>query len=97
MNLEITNDGRRLIVKLEGELFDNETHSLKQSVLAHFHEEISCVIFDLSALDYMSAEGLGVIMTVEKRIVQNGGKLIIQGAHGTVKKLIEMVHFNKYL
>lgn len=52
------------------------------------------LVFDFSALDYISSAGLRVMLTAQKRVNALGATLKIVGAKTEVKEIFEITGFN---
>ena len=52
-------------------------------------------LLDLEKVDYIDSSGLGVLVAINKRTLQNRGKLIIKGINGLVKELFELTRLTK--
>ena len=53
------------------------------------------MLLDLEKVDYIDSSGLGVLVAINKRTLQNRGKLIIKGINGLVKELFELTRLTK--
>ncbi len=49
------------------------------------------VLLDLRAVDYISSAGLGVLFTIKKQLMQNGGELLFCNLKPQIKRLFEVV------
>ena len=63
--------------------------------LATYTKGHNMFIVDLGAVDYIDSSGLGTLVAIHKRALQNGGCVVIKGLHGLVKDLFEMTRLNK--
>ena len=52
-------------------------------------------IIDLGGVDYIDSSGLGTLVAIHKRALQNGGSVVIKGLHGLVKDLFELTRLDK--
>jgi anti-sigma B factor antagonist len=55
------------------------------------------VVVDLSRVTYMDSSGLGTLVVLAGRMDRSGGKLVISGAGGKVRQVIEMARVDRLL
>jgi len=53
------------------------------------------LVLDFSRLDYMDSAGVGVLAMWVGIMSREGGKLVVAGASGHVKELLELTHLNR--
>ena len=93
--LELTN--RKLenaeVVAAKGRL-DNATSRLLE---AHCHDLLcagcKCVVFDFTELQFLSSEGLRVLLGLSKRIRAGGGQMIFTGIRGPIRDMFDIAGF----
>jgi serine/threonine-protein kinase RsbW len=85
--------GDSTILRLNGR-FDGNT---APQVLAHCQDLISAgekkLVFDFSKVTYVSSAGLSCILGSGKRLLSSGGAVLLCGAGGEVRKVLEMSGF----
>ena len=102
-------EGLSIISKFSGQLkdvslveakgiVDGGTNSqFKQELMGLVEKDIHMIVLDLQALEYINSAGLGTIMEVRNKLEEVGGLLVIAGAGGKVKNVMEMVGFASVL
>ena len=55
------------------------------------------LVLDLTRLEYTDSSGLGLIIGSGGRMEQQGGRMRVAGAHGSVAKALEIVHADRIL
>ena len=79
------------VVKLAGEL-DSNTYMMFQDKLRPFLvESTEVLIFDMSALNYISSMGLAEIFKVRKKVEAYKGSIVISNLQPQIKKVFEIV------
>lgn len=90
----LVQDGQ-LVVTLDGSLYVEEAAVLRERLLEYIQTGQRDFVVDLKNVDYIDSSGLGVLVAIQKRALQNGGKVIIKGLRGTVRELFEMTRLTK--
>ena len=84
------------LVEIGGRLaLGNVLVSLEYSIRRLIEEGARKVIIDLGALDNIDSAGIGVLVGCNGLMDQNGGKLRVAGAKGSVAKAFEIVHMDR--
>lgn len=84
-----------VIVSLTGSLYVEEAAALREKLLEYIQAGRRNFAIDLRSVDYIDSSGLGVLVAIQKRALQSGGKVVIKGLQGTVKELFEMTRLTK--
>lgn len=89
INYEITND--TLAVKLPEELDHNNAMYIKKEIDAQIYSgKVKNVKFDFSMTRFMDSSGIGMIMGRYRLVKPIGGKIILEGVHGNVERIIKV-------
>lgn len=80
-------DGARILA-VTGEL-DAHTASDLEASLEGLASD-SDVVLDLAALDFMDSSGLRVIITVNRRLADGGGSLVLRQPSRTVQRILSV-------
>lgn len=87
-------DGR-VNIFLSGSMYVEEAAVLREKLLDYAEKGLKVFWIDIAQVDYMDSSGLGVLVAIQKRALQNGGEVVLIGAKGTVKEIIELTRLNK--
>ena len=87
-------DGKITVI-LSGSLYIESVAKLRGDVLQAIDQGKIHLIFDMHNLEYIDSAGLGVLITVQKRVRQKGGNVVIRGLKGDVRELFELTRLDK--
>ncbi len=86
------------VVEISGRLtLGNSLQSLETSVRRLIEDGSRKLIFDLAGLDSVDSAGLGMLIGANGLMEQSGGKVRISGAHGSVAKILGVVHLDRLM
>ena len=78
------------IVTVDGQLVVANRNELKEKVLEGLEAGDSKFVFDFSATGYIDSSGLGVLVSVSKKIREAGGALRLAGLNEDLQMLFEL-------
>jgi anti-sigma B factor antagonist len=93
MTVNQTQDGNNITLALSGRLDTVTQGELAETLEKIFETGKVNLIFDFSALDYISSAGLRVLLTAQKKVNSLGTAMKITGAKPEVKEIFEMTGF----
>ena len=71
---------------------DSESHvDFRSKLNPILNDKTRGILLDLSAVNYISSAGLGVLFSIKKILIQNNGELLFCGMRPQIKKLFEIV------
>lgn len=88
-----------LVLRPEGRVDHNNAEAFAAALKPHVPECRSggdSLVFDLSALEYISSAGLRVLMLVSKNVGPRGGKVVLVQPQRVVAEILEISRF-KYV
>lgn len=99
MNLEINviDEGQKLIIKLAGEIDIYTAPKLKEALVPHTREENNVLIVDLTEVNYMDSTGLGVFISVLKSTRENGSSFQIVNLQERVLRLFTITGLDEIM
>lgn len=53
------------------------------------------LVLDLSKVDFVDSSGVGMLVVTASAMEQAGGRMVIAGAAGTLKRILEIVHLER--
>ncbi|AHF06430.1 STAS domain-containing protein [Desulfitobacterium metallireducens] len=95
MSFEINANPQEVAVILEGKIFVEDAAQLRERLLDLINQGHRRFIIDMHKATYIDSSGLGVLVAIHKRALENGGKVVIKGLQGVVKDLFLMTRLNK--
>lgn len=94
MTITTTKNGNSVTLALLGRL-DTVTQAELANELEHiFEADKVSLVFEFSALDYISSAGLRVLLTAQKKVNALGTTMKIVGAKTEIKEIFEITGFN---
>src|SRR2546430_15338609 len=79
-----------VIVGVEGQLIVGNRQELKQKVLDALEEGSRKVVIDFSKTGYIDSSGLGGLVSLSKKIREQGGELRLVGVNGDLQTVFEL-------
>ncbi len=95
MNIKTRMDNS-LVIELVGRLDMNTSESTGKDILAEL-TGIELLELDLSALDYISSAGLRIILSIQKYLQTQNGKLTLTHPKDDVMEVFEITGFTDIL
>jgi anti-sigma B factor antagonist len=95
MIMEIIATDRYVLVTLSGSFYAEEAAQLRESLIGFMVDGHNTFVVDLGGVDYIDSSGLGTLVAIQKRALQNGGGVIIKGHKGLVKDLFELTRLTQ--
>jgi anti-sigma B factor antagonist len=82
--------GGVVVVEVDGQLIVGNRQELKQKVLDALEEGDKKFLIDFSKTGYIDSSGLGVLVSLSKKIRDEGGDLRLAGLNDDLKTLFEL-------
>ena len=95
MTITKTKDGEKLTVSLEGRL-DTITSPQLEGELRTAVNGITELVFDLSAMEYISSAGLRVLLSAQK-VMNKQGNMVIRNANDDLMEIFDVTGFTDIL
>ena len=95
MTQEITVTENHVQVDLSGSIYVDEAARIRESLIGYIEKGHKIFIIDLGGVDYIDSAGLGTLVAIHKRALQNGGSVIIKGLRGLVKDLFVLTRLDR--
>lgn len=93
MIIERNND--TVYIEPEGEISFSTVPAIKREIDNFLRQEDKKVVLNLSKIEFVDSKGLGLIISIFKRMKQLGGELIVEYPQLGVQKLIEMTRLDQ--
>ena len=78
------------VVDVEGQLIVGNRQELKQKVLEELEGGDRKFVIDFSETGYIDSSGLGVLVSLSKKIREQGGELRLSGLNEDLRTLFEL-------
>ncbi|MGE5704213.1 MAG: STAS domain-containing protein [Clostridia bacterium] len=95
MNYQITTGNGSVGVSLEGDIYVEESAHIREELLQYISDGYKNLRIDMSRVTFIDSSGLGVLVAIQKRAIQNGGAVTIVGLKGSVLELFELTRLNR--
>jgi anti-sigma B factor antagonist len=90
MSFAIHKEGEVCVVSVEGQLIVGNRQELKQKVLDEIERGERKFLVDFSQTGYIDSSGLGVLVSLSKKIREHGGELRLTNLNEDLKTLFEL-------
>ncbi|MGI6783383.1 MAG: STAS domain-containing protein [Aminivibrio sp.] len=94
MNINITKTGSGAVVSLGGSMYVEDSATVREQLIDLLDEGAVNLTLDLSGLTYIDSSGLGVLISLHKRCIQKGGRMVITGLKGMVEELFKLTRLD---
>ena len=95
MEIQKTLTGTNLTVKLEGRLDTTTAPKLEKELRGNV-DGITCLVFDLERLEYVSSAGLRVFLIMQQTMNKQG-EMIFKNVNDTVMEVFDITGFSDVL
>ena len=90
MSLQVTTQGDVVIIAIDGQLIVGNRQELKQQVLDRVEAGARKVVVDFAGAGYIDSSGLGVLVSLAKRLRELGGDLRLANLNEDLLTLFEL-------
>ncbi|MGD2120326.1 MAG: STAS domain-containing protein [Gemmatimonadota bacterium] len=90
MGFQVEKVGDVLIVDVEGQLIVGNRQELKQKVLEELDGGERKFVVDFEKTGYIDSSGLGVLVSLSKKVREQGGELRLANLNEDLKTLFEL-------
>lgn len=97
LSIRVDENGTSRTVKLEGSCDLATAPRLRQTLQGLVPPDVDDVVLDVSDLEFIDSTGLGVVLGAMRRLREGGGSLSIAGAHGIVRRVLEITDLDKVI
>jgi anti-sigma B factor antagonist len=90
MSFSVSSRGEVCIVEVEGQLIVGNRQELKQKILDELEKGQRKVLVDFARTGYIDSSGLGVLVSLAKKIRDMGGDLRLANLNDDLQTLFEL-------
>lgn len=95
MNHEIKEVHDQVVVTLSGKIYVEDAAAIRENLLQYINQGHKKFLISLEQVNYIDSSGLGVLVAVQKRALENGGQVVLTGLHGAVRELFELTRLTR--
>jgi len=88
--IEVHHEGGDATLTLEGELDPHTAPMLADEIENLVHSGVTNVVLVLSGLGFVDSSGLRVIITADRDLTEQGGRLVLRSPSDNVRRLLEI-------
>lgn len=85
------------VLEIEGRVDGDGVLLLSSKLNDVFHAREYNIILEMSGVSYINSTGLSIIAAIRTRCREHGGDLRLVGLHPRVRRVFEIVGFDRYL
>lgn len=90
MGFQVEKQGEVTVVDVEGQLIVGNRQELKQKVLDALEGGTRRFVIDFTKTGYIDSSGLGVLVSLSKKVREQGGELRLAGLNEDLQTLFEL-------
>ena len=90
MSFNISQEDDVTVVEVTGQLIVGNRQELKEAVLKELEDDARKFLVDFSDTAYIDSSGLGVLVSLSKKIREKGGELRLSNLNEDVRTLFEL-------
>src|SRR5687768_411919 len=90
MSFDVKKHGDVTVIDVEGQLIVGNRQELKQKVLEELDKGARKFLIDFSNTGYIDSSGLGVLVSLSKKIREQGGELRLANLNEDLRTLFEL-------
>jgi anti-sigma B factor antagonist len=90
MAFQVHNEGEVLVVDVDGQLIVGNRQELKTRILEELENGSRKFLVDFSSTAYIDSSGLGVLVSLSKKVREQGGELRLSSLNPDLKTLFEL-------
>jgi len=90
MSFSIIKEGDVIVVDVDGQFIVGNRQELKQKVLDELERGGRKFLIDFTKTGYIDSSGLGVLVSLSKKIREQGGELRLSNLNDDLKTLFEL-------
>ncbi len=94
MSFTVESSGDVTVVVVAGELIVGNRQEFKQGVLENLDQRATKFVIDFADCGYIDSSGLGVLVTLGKKIRERGGELRLAGLNEDLLVLMELTRLD---
>ena len=94
MDTIIDNTNGKTVVTLKGRLDTTNAIAFEEKMKPIMEDQSPQVVLECSEFNYISSSGLRIFLTIQKRVMANGGQLVIRNIRPEIREVFDMTGFS---
>ena len=90
MAFAVSRVGEVTVVDVDGQLIVGNRQELKQKVLQELERDARKFLIDFTGTGYIDSSGLGVLVSLSKKVREQGGELRLSSLNDDLRTLFEL-------
>lgn len=90
MSFQVSKSSDVTLIEVEGQLIVGNRQELKQQVLGQLEDGDQKFVIDFANTGYIDSSGLGVLVSLSKKIREQGGELRLSSLNEDLRTLFEL-------
>ena len=96
MQVTVTKNGNRAVLKLAGRVDLNTHHEFRTAVdPLSVDPDLAVVTIDFSEVEYLDSSALGMLLMLRDKMGGAKKEVILSGVRGNVKQVLDIANFGK--
>ena len=97
MQVTITSEGEKTLVKLNGRLDTTNAAEFQASIQPLMSLENPDIEIDCSEMEYTSSQGLRLFLMLQKNVSMRNGKMVMKNMQPQVKEVFDITGFSSII
>jgi len=91
----IREDQVKVFIELEGKIYVEDAAFLREKLLSYIAQGKKDFLITMSKVTYIDSSGLGVLVAIQKRVLEQGGEVKLQGLVGPVREIFSLTRLDR--
>lgn len=88
-------DQNQVNVQLSGKIYVEDAARLREQLLNYLAQGMKIFLIRMNDVSYIDSSGLGVLVAIQKRALEHGGEVKIQGLTGAVREIFALTRLDR--
>ena len=94
MKISIRKSGNKGYADISGSMYVEDALELRERLLGLLDEGVKEIFVDMSGLEYIDSAGLGMLIGINKKCLQRGGRLTVGELKGMVGEIFKLTRMD---
>ena len=97
MNVTITSEGSKTLVKFEGRLDTTNAAQFQEDIAPLMALSNPDIDIDCTDMEYTSSQGLRMLLMLQKKVLQSSGAMVMRNMRSSVKEVFDITGFSNII